>query len=302
MSPREVVLSHLINAVPERSNEIRALWQQYNPDIIVEQNSRCIKLQASMKRIVFEPKTMQVFWLICFSGWKAIECYSPHVKRSVCSDKTIDTLMQADDNDDSFEIVWRQRLAAAKELIQAEFPECVPWPSDVPFPNDNRNAFTDPQHLAAFDLTCLAVAFTLFHEFRHVMFGKDKDYPSDRREEELACDVWAREFMTAKLATYVQEHNHNYYRILRKRSIGFALAALIIHEITPVIDHGGNNEYFSIATRLQAILDNTSLPDNDHFWVVAASILVGIFRQKGLAINTSAANAKLLTNYLLDNL
>ena len=131
------------------------------------------------------------------------------------------------------------------------------------------------------------------------MLDVDKQRPTDCREEELACDVWARDFMTANLATYAKTHNHYFHEVLRKRSMGFALAALILHEITPVWDHGGNAEYFSVATRLQTILDNTALPDNDHFWVFVASLLIGIVRQKGLPVVAPAMSAKALASHLL---
>ncbi len=87
-----------------------------------------------------------------------------------------------------------------------------------------------------------------------------------RGEEDLACDVWAREFMTAKLAEYARANSHDYHEVLQKRSMAFALDALILHEITPVWDHGGNQLYFSVATRIEALLQNTPLPENSHFW------------------------------------
>lgn len=40
----------------------------------------------------------------------------------------------------------------------------------------------------------MATAFAFFHEFRHVMLDFDRTRPHDRREEELQCDVWVREF------------------------------------------------------------------------------------------------------------
>ena len=38
-----------------------------------------VTLNADRDRIAFDAKTMDVFWLIGFAGWKAIECYSPLV-------------------------------------------------------------------------------------------------------------------------------------------------------------------------------------------------------------------------------
>ena len=131
------------------------------------------------------------------------------------------------------------------------------------------------------------------------MLDHDKERPCDRREEEMACDVWARSFMTAHLAQYANDKGHAYHEVLRKRSIGLALAALILHEITPVWEQGGNCQYFSLTERLHALLDNTSLPDNDHFWVFAASLLVGIMRQRHVAIDAPAMGARELTRHLL---
>jgi Peptidase U49 len=243
-----------------------------------------------------------VFWLIGFGGWKAIECYSPHVICSTISGQTIADLINDDHGLGEVERAYKERRASAQTLIDAADPALAPWPPDLPRPNADRNTCNDAQYKVAFDLTCLAAAFALFHEFHHVMLDRDISRPSDRREEELACDVWAREFMTAKLAAYAKDNDHNYHEVLRKRSMGLALAALILHEITPVWDHGGNQAYFSVADRLQAILDNTPLPENDHFWVFAASLLIGILRQRHVTIDAPAMSAKALTRYLIGRL
>lgn len=302
ISLKEVLISLMIENVPECRDEIQSLWEKYDPKVIRVNDKKHITLNANKDRIAFDAKTMETFWLIGFGGWCAIECYAPHVVCSVASGQTIAALIQGDEGLDVVERAYKERSAAMQTLIAAADAVSAPWPPDLPRPNADRNAFTDPQYQAAFDLTCMAVAFTLFHEFHHVMLDHDNNRPADRREEELACDVWARAFMTTKLSTYAKKHGHDYHEVLRKRSMGFALSALIIHEITPFWDHGGNADYFSVATRLQAILGNTSLPDNDHFWVFAASILIGIFRSKGLPIDAPALSAKDLAYYLLAKL
>lgn len=301
-SPKEIVIAHMADAAPERREEIQALWSQYDPKVVLVQDGKDITLNATKDRIKFDAKTMDVFWLIGFSGWRAVECYSPHVFLSATCDQTIESMIADDEGLAEIELAYKERLAAAKSLIAATDAATEPWPPDLPRPNSSRAATCVPQYKAAFDLTCLAVAFTLFHEFRHVMLDRDEQRPQNLREEELACDVWAREFMTAKLAAYAQDHGHDYHEVLRKRSMGFALAALILHEITPVWDHGGNNAYFSVATRLKTILDNTPLSNNDHFWVFTASLLIGIFRQKGQSISAPPMEPRLLTRHLLSDL
>lgn len=302
MSNEDVLMQHMIACAPEREDEIRTLWSEYHPEVILVENAKQVTLEACKDWIKFDAKTMDIFWLVGFCGWRAIECYSPHVIGAVASGAKVSEIIQQDAEIGPIERDYKERLSALQKLISVADSDAAPWPPDIPRPSADRDALDDPQYKAAFDLTCLAVAFTLFHEFRHVMLDQDDQRPAQRNEEELACDVWAREFMTVKLAAYAQTHSLNYHEVLRVRSMGFALAALILHEITPVWEHGGGGQYFSIATRLQTIIENTSLPNSDHFWVQAASLLIGIFRQKGLSLDISAGSAKALTYQLLTQL
>jgi len=80
--------------------------------------------------------------------------------------------------------------------------------------------------------------------------------------------------------------------------MGLALAALILHEITP--KHGFNPHYFSIKTRLATLLAETKLPENDHFWRFAAALLVGIFRREHHAFAPPSMAARRLAEHLLD--
>jgi hypothetical protein len=299
-SPEDIIKALMKGATPERSDEIDALWVKYHPKVVVADDGPGITLDATKDRIKFNPKTMDVFWLIGFSGWRAIECYSPLVVLSELFGKPLTDLFDDDSDLPEVERNYKERLAAALRLIDERDVNAAPWPHDLPRPSSDRNVIADPQYQAAFDLTSLAVAFTFLHEFRHVMLDFDDQRPKDRKEEELQADVWAREFMTVKLGDYATAHGHNYHEVLSKRSMGLALAALILHVITP--QHGGNCDYFSIKTRLTTLLHNTPLSDDDHFWCFAASLLVGIFRQRHLAFSPPPMAARALAEHLLNEL
>lgn len=298
MSPESIIQMLMKGAVPERSNEIDALWGRYHPQVVVVGNRSGITLNATQERIEFDPKTVDVFWLIGFSGWRAIECYSPHVILSAACGRTLQELFGDDGELPEVERAYKERLATARNLIEQRDGDAAPWPDDLPRPVSDRDALDGDQHRTAFDLVLIALAFAFFHEFRHVMLGFDKARPGERREEELQCDVWAREFMTAKLEAYARDHKHDYHEVLRKRSMGLALAALILHEITP--KHGLNPFYFSIKTRLMTLLAETKLPDNDHFWHFVATLLVGIFRREHHAFAPPPMSARQLADHLLD--
>ncbi|HWX32559.1 MAG TPA: phage exclusion protein Lit family protein [Steroidobacteraceae bacterium] len=302
ISPREAVISLMKGTVPERVSEIDSLWKLYKPAVCMVRDAKRVTLYATKDCIAFDAKTRDVFWLIGFAGWRAIECYSPHVIWSVSSGQTVANLIAADEGLAEVEWAYKERRAAAQALIDEAEPERARWPDDLPRPTSDRRAFADSQDKAVYDLIGFALALALFHEFRHVMLDQDQARPADRREEELACDVWARDFMTAKLAAYARSRGFNYHQVLRVRSMGFALAALVLHEITPFWDHGGNQEYFSVATRMEAILENTPLPEDDHFWNLTASLLVGIFRQKHTPIDAPPMSARALTRHLIGEL
>lgn len=302
VSPKDAVVSLMEWAVPERLLELRALWTRYDPAVVLMKDAKRITLNADKDRIAFDAKTKDVFWMIGFAGWKAIECYSPLVVVSACTGQTVSQMIKDDHDLSEVERAYKERRASAQALIDTADPSSVPWPPDIPQPTADRDGFDNAQDKASLDLTGFALALALFHEFRHVMLDRDKSRPTDRREEELACDVWARDFITAKLSAYAQSKGRDYHEVLRLRSMGFALTALILHEITPFWDHGGNQDYFSVATRMEAILDNTPLPNDDHFWNFTASLLLGIFRQRNSAINAPSMSAKSLTRYLIERL
>jgi Peptidase U49 len=299
---KSAVIALMEGAAPERADDITQLWATYGAGVVLVPDAKGVTLNADRHRIAFDAKTMDVFWLLAFAGWKAIECYGPLVMVSAKGEQPIAQVIASDPNLGEFERAYKERCAAARVLIEAADPAAAPWPPDIPRPSASRPAVDDPQYKAAFDLSCLAAAFAVFHEFRHLMLARDKARPRDVREDEMACDVWAREFMIVKLATYAKEHGHDYQQVLLKRSMGLALAALILNEITPTWDYGGAKEYFSVADRLRAILGNTPLPDNSHFWVFAASLLIGICRQRHIAIDAPPMSARKLARYLIDRL
>lgn len=302
IDPKTTVLKLMLGVTPERRYDIERLWKKYNPRVNIVPDASGIALKTTKDRIEFSLKTRDVFWLIGFSGWFAIECYSPHVLCSYCQNQTIAALIRDDEELADVERDYKERCKAAESLIGATNSHNIPWPPDLPRPSAGRDAFEDLQYKAAYDLTCVALAFALFHEFHHVMLEVDGQRPENRKEEEMKCDVWAREFMTAKLATYAKEKGHSYQGVLRIRSMGFALMGLILHEITPTLGHGGSKEYFPLRDRLSAIFANTALPDDDRFWVFASSLLLGVYRQKHIPFCLDPMSPRALTDTLLAGL
>ena len=63
--------------------------------------------------------------------------------------------------------------------------------------------------------------------------------------------------------------------------MGIALAAVIIHAMTPTHAHWGNRQYPPIAERLTAMIGGYNLPPGSSFWPFTACLLITLMRQEG---------------------
>lgn len=63
---RTIVLNLLRGAVPERADEISRLWRSHGHEVDVVPSSVGSTMEATSKRIRFDTKTIDFFWLIGF--------------------------------------------------------------------------------------------------------------------------------------------------------------------------------------------------------------------------------------------
>lgn len=301
-SDRTIILHLLRGAVPERADEISGLWRQYGHAVEVASSAKSVTMNADATRIQFDTKTIDFFWLLGFSAWHAIEVYSPALVLATVSGIPLDQALSVDAERGQYESDYRQRIASAQSLIAAERTADIVWPADVREPTADRESLGDVQHMAAFDLVALALAFALLHEFRHVMFCADRSAPSTLPEEEIACDTWARDFLTSGLAAYAKTHGHSYAQVQQKRAMGTALAAVIIHAMTPIHAHWGNRQYPPIAERLTAMISGYNLPAGSPFWLFTACLLIALMRQENRPLDIVANSNQEMVEILLDRL
>lgn len=298
-SDRTIILHLLRGAVPERADEISHLWSQYGHAVEVAPSTKGVTMNADAKRIKFDTKTIDFFWLLGFSACHAIEVYSPALMLATVTGVPLDQALNIDAERGRYEFDYKQRIASAQSLIAAENTDDISWPPDIPEPTSDRNSLGNALRQSAFDLVALALAFTLLHEFRHVIYCVDKSAPSTLPEEEIRCDAWARDFMTSRLASYAKDHGHSYAEVQRKRAMGIALAAVIIHAMTPTHAHWGNREYPPIAERLTALIAGYNLPAGSSFWPFAACLLIALMRQENRPLDIVAHSRQEMVEILL---
>jgi len=298
-SDKTIVLHLLRGAVPERAEEISGLWSKYGPAVEVAPNAGGTTMNANRHRICFDTKTINLFWLLGFSAWKSIEVYSPSLEITLTLGHTIDQALQIDEELATFERDYKERMEAAASLISAKSTDEITWPPDIPEPTADRDSLVIPQDKAAFDLTALALAFVLLHEFSHVKLLAENAQPDNLPEEELACDIWARDFMTAKMADYAKAHGHTYEEVCQKRAMALAVAAIIIRAMTPTAAQWGNSQYPPLSERIYAIVSSFNLSPDSRFWIFVACLLVGILRKEGRPLDVTGSTPQALTEALI---
>ena len=302
LSDRTIILHLLRGAVPERADEISGLWSRYGHAVEVAPSAKGVTMNADATRIQFDTKTIDFFWLFGFSAWRAIEVYSPALVLATITGMPLDQALNADTERGPFELDYKQRNASAQSLTAADQTAEISWPADIPEPTSDRESLDDVQHMAAFDLVAFALTFSLLHEFQHVMYCADNSAPSALPEEEIACDTYARDFMTSGLAAYAKKHGHNFTEVQQKRAMGIALAAVIIHAMTPPHAHWGNRQYPPIAERLTAMIDGYTLPAGSSFWPFTACLLTALMRQESRPLDIIAHSNQEMVEMLLDRL
>ena len=119
-SDRTIVLHLLRGAVPERADEISGLWSQYGHGVEVAPSTKGVTMKADDKRIQFDTKTIDFFWLLGFSAWRAIEVYSPALLVATWTGMPLDQALKIDAERGQYEFDYKQRVSTAQSLIAAE--------------------------------------------------------------------------------------------------------------------------------------------------------------------------------------
>ncbi len=198
----------------------------------------------------------------------------------------------------SSKITWG-RMSVAEHLVASPDSVIASWPPDVPKLTADRDSLST-QGKAAFDLALMALAAFFLHEQKHMQFACSPHRPAKLAEEEMACDVYARSFLTDKLARYAAAHEHGYSQVLSKRAFGLAVASIVIHGMTPHYARWGNDQYPSIGERMQALIGGMSLPGDANFWLYAATVLTGVMRKEGRPLDLVATSYRAYTEALIE--
>lgn len=229
--------------------------------------------------VIFSARTLVVIWAVGFTSWRVLEANAAALFQQV-PPYTLGTFVKLPDQ-------AKMDEAVADIIGNVDYIRCAPytqsfvWPDGVPRADEFLARVDDPtkrtkEEQAAYDLTCMGLAFILLHEMQHLILEKDRKNPANPREEEYACDRFALEYLMKHIDLTPADP-----RVLSKRAMGIvsAMFGLLALDI-PAVWASPGPEHPSVIGRVQAVIRELDIPDHDLAWILLGSLLVGLLRHQ----------------------
>ncbi len=270
--------------IPERIEEIMSLITKYSAQF----RQTCDRdgfymVGGPFGAIQYTNRSMQQLWLFGYTGLLSMHCYTTFIVLLKSSGVELDMekvkkIYGQEKAEKDFSIL----LDKIREINGAASEGDYIWPKDIPTPEQGRQA--DEERALVFDLSCIAAAYVFLHELKHAMFSTDGDAPTNPIEEELACDAFAKEIMTARIAQYSEQSGYPEDKVKMKRFMGIALASAFLLFATERSRLSGSDTHPAIHERWLCTVGDLDLPTNDYFWLYFASLALSIFQTVGVPI------------------
>lgn len=240
-------IRHLFEGVaPERGEELRELWNNYNPRFNlltdVEPEGLFIFDAGAYRDVRFNHRAVRAFWLASFIAWEGY--------------RAIFEGIEANTTDLSH---FREMTESFANMLKETDPEAVALPKGVPEPGVYPDSEDFPQMRAASELATIATGWALLHEIHHLKHQQDgtgatvDDPPDKWRSEEFSCDSFATTFLLDRVDEFASSENVSAEKVNQKRELGiyFALFAL---SLIGVGSWAETDSHPAIGARISAIM------------------------------------------------
>ena len=275
----DAVKTVILASAPEKEKDLEKIWDEYSPAFSLANDKQGFCFEAgAFGMVLFTSRSMSYMWLLGFAAQEALKDYCGVSIGSVIYGRFDPAYF-----DDVPHSKFGDLIALIPTISEVENEEDFPWPEGIPHPK-----FGKPKDLSGsmvFDLLCMAAAYSFLHEVEHVRIAQDGE-TLDPHDEEFRCDKSARDMLLDGIAEYSKTSGYPEEGVATKRAISISLASFFLLAVTPEEAWGGSRSHPSIASRISALTDSLSLPDNDHFWTYLSCLLIAQLHIKGESIES----------------
>lgn len=290
--------------VPERSGEWENLKRRYAPQFVFATNEPGRFLMGKVvgqNVVTFSERTRDIIWMLGFGSWRMHQANADalFLEGPPYTLANLSVLPNQAEVDNAVTEI----MMGVGYLYQMPGMQPFTWPAGVPSAEEFLKRCDDPtqtpkEEKAAYDLTCMGMAFILLHEMHHLVLEQDRLKPTDPREEEYACDHFA--------LVYLMKHHEiltaGAPQVLTKRAMGIFMAmfVLLAMSLSPQWGQVGTT-HPPLAGRVKALVKELDLTDNDLLWIFMGSLLVGLLRHQAQPLPAlSAPTPKHLCHQIID--
>lgn len=296
-----VIENLLVGACPEREIEMRQAWQALQPKFYIKQDGDGHGLSARGNHISWMHKSWALDWAIAALGMHVVTAYRPHILAARAFNVPITLEALAQDTVVALAQMQMDEVIYFVRSVQKSGRLPEDWPAIIPIPGECPDPSTNPNGKAIFDLACLAAAASMFHELRHVQFSRERDAPPLGSDEERACDEHARAMLLDKIDEYCAATGEPYPRVLDKRIMGLATAALCMtYEEQVGMRAAIENTHPPARERFEILLRDTGADEQALCWEYVSCLLIHFLHsQNRLPEIIASSSAKNLTTQLI---
>jgi hypothetical protein len=258
---QEAVRALFEGVVPEKTVELKNLWDTYSPrfNILqdITQDGRFIMEAGAYREVHVNHRTLRAFWFASFIAWEGYRAVAKYLV------------------DGSFDAAkLTAMLETLGRILDDDDPATVPLPIGVPEPGVLPDVTISAEARAAAELAIFAVGWAFLHEIRHLKHQQEgtavprNGEPAKRRAEETSCDEFATRFILSDVASYAASNRVPPNLVRQKRELGiyFALFALAVISRGK---WGESDSHPSLQDRISAVSEIMK-QDNDVSVAVAA--------------------------------
>ncbi|PTQ89471.1 phage exclusion protein Lit family protein [Agitococcus lubricus] len=285
------VKNAILGSAPERKEELEKLWLEHMPQVNQIEDRLGFSLEAgSFGLILFNHKTMCKIWLLGFAAQKSFNLYYPYLFLSQATGTPFAPLeITQEDASSKLKESIISLLESVSYLKSIESIEQFSWPQAVPKPDSGKPK--DINGSMAFDILCITAAYCFLHELKHVQF-RNSNTILDYHQEEYECDKYARDFLLEKIEVYSRTSGYDLALLKSKRGMAIALASVMLLVITPEDNWKGSTTHPPVLTRIQELVDNINVSDNDYFWQYLSCLLLSVIEHKKIAVTPSVVKTQ----------
>lgn len=267
----ESIKNLILASAPEKRNKIINLWDRYEPQFSLKNDSIGFSMSVIFDSVVFDHKTMCQMWLLGFAAQKSL-----HALAELSNDSS-----DAQSRYSKFSNDFNVLVDSVLKLKSVECIENFSWPDNTPKPYDGKPDDVDGSMV--FDLICMSGAYCFLHEIKHIMFS-ESDAEISIHDEEMECDKFAREFLLSGVKEYATEAGYHSGLIASKRSMSIALSSFFLFVITPRKKWGATDTHPPIKDRILALSEYTSFDENDYFWQYFSGLSLALVMRNNIPV------------------